>query len=102
MRDWSDVQSASSSAIGLPDGLDGGPPQADRGGRVPEPDEARLVDEDDAVVDVLERLGRVRALLRLGEEARVVERERDPARELRRHLEVGLVEARLRRRSCRG
>ena len=77
------------------DGLDRGPAEADRGGRVPEPDDARLVHEDHAVVDVLERLGGVGALLRLGEEARVVERERDPPCELHRHREVRLVEARL-------
>src|SRR4029077_6845938 len=51
--------------------------------------------EEDAVVDVLERLGRVRPLLRLRVEARVVEREGDAARELHRHRAVGLVEARL-------
>ena len=57
------------------DSLDGGPPEADRGRRVPEPDDARLVHEDHAVVDVFERLCRMRALLGGGEEARVVERE---------------------------
>ena len=54
-----------------------------------------LVDEDDAVRDVLERLGRVRALLRLREQARVVERERDAAGQLRCHFARRLVEARL-------
>ena len=65
-------------------------------GRVPQPHDAELVDKEDPVGDVLERLGGVRALLGRRVEPGIVERERDAPRELRRHLAVGLVEPALR------
>jgi hypothetical protein len=46
-----------------------------RGCRVPKPDEAVAVEEEDAVVDELERLGRMSARLSRAVEPRVVERE---------------------------
>jgi hypothetical protein len=75
MRDWSDGPVCEQIRDRAADGLDGGAPQADGRGRVPEADDTRSVDEDDAVVDVFERLCRMRTLLGLGEEARVVESE---------------------------
>ncbi len=96
MRERTVGHSASSSSIGRPTASEAGTPQTERRRRVPQPDDPELVDEEDAVGDVLERLGCVRALLRRRVEPRVVEREGDAPRELRRHLAVGLVEPPLR------
>ena len=52
-----------------------------RGG-VPEPDDPAPVEEEDAVADVLEHAGGVRAFLDLAVKARAVDREPDPAGEV--------------------
>ena len=57
-------------------------------GRVPEPDDAVAVDEEDAVADELERLRRLRAAAQLSDQAGVVERRGCAAGELTDELEV--------------
>ena len=71
----------------------------DRRGRgVPVPDHAVAVEQDDAVGDVGECLGRVGALLGLAVEAGVVDGDRRSVRELQRELEIGLRVGRVRLR----
>ena len=63
------------------------------GRRIPEPDDAVAVDEEDTVADELERLRSLGAALQLADEARVVHRHRGPPGQLLREVEVGLLEA---------
>ena len=61
------------------------------GRRVPEPDDPALVDEQDAVGNMLDDDGRTRTLLGRSVEACVVDRDRRTAAEVLRELEVVFV-----------
>ncbi len=63
------------------------------GRRIPEPDDAVPVDEEDTVADELECLRRLGSALQLADEARVVHRHSGPPGQLLRQIEVGLLEA---------
>ena len=72
-------------------------PEHPRRGGVEQAHDLLVIDEDDAVVDELECLGRAGALVRLCVEQRVVERDRRPSADLDREREVVIRERRLRR-----
>ena len=67
---------------GVADDVGGGDERDRLGRRVPQPDDADAVEQQDAVGDVLEHPGRVRALLDLAVEPRPVEREGEPCGEV--------------------
>ena len=78
-----DRRPARDRLVGRPaDDLVGRQPRDRLGRAVPEADDPVAIEHEDAVADVLEHAGRVGAPLRLGEQERVVDRDRGPAREL--------------------
>ena len=81
------------------DDIRGGKARDCLGGLVPEPDDAVGVDEHHAVADRRKHARSLRALLRLAEQARVVDRRRRPARDLLGEHEIFTVEDAARLRS---